>query len=163
VILNYTPTKGVIQWEETTVLLVGREVRFEEILPLRHVPKWVTIEEYCAMFVDDVPLGRREKGEKQEEIRKQIGERLGLKEVTKETLKFGAILIICCPVNWEESMQVIMDILNSPNGAFPLHKTSYSYEPNHIPIMATNNDLLYMVSNCNLPRILIRPFNQMIK
>lgn len=56
-----------------------------------------------------------------------------------------------------------MDILNSPDGHFPLHKSSYCHEKTHIPIMATNNDLLYMVSKCNLPRILIRPFNRMVK
>jgi ribonucleotide monophosphatase NagD (HAD superfamily) len=29
--------------------------------------------------------------------------------------------------------------------------------------MATNNDLLYMTLECNLPRILIRPFNRMVE
>jgi hypothetical protein len=28
VILNYTPTRDIIDWENITVLLVGREVRF---------------------------------------------------------------------------------------------------------------------------------------
>lgn len=64
IILNYTPTRDTVDWENINVLLIGREMRFDEILPIKHIPKYVTIEEYCSIFPNDVPLGRRKTDER---------------------------------------------------------------------------------------------------
>jgi hypothetical protein len=72
VILNYTPTKNIVDWGSTNVLIVGRENRFKKILPLEHIPKYVTIEEYCTMFPAHVPLARRQMDENTIKIKKKV-------------------------------------------------------------------------------------------
>jgi hypothetical protein len=36
------------------------------------MPKYVTIEEYCAVFPDDVPLGRRKLDQRALEVKKNV-------------------------------------------------------------------------------------------
>ena len=76
-------------------------MRFKEVLPFDHIPYYVTIEEYCSIFPEIVPLARRKKDKKSEEIKRKVEKRLNIDNITLENLKFGLILIINCPVNWE--------------------------------------------------------------
>ena len=51
VILNYTPIKHKLnELKDGVVLIVGREFRLKDVLPLNGMEKFITIEEYCTIF-----------------------------------------------------------------------------------------------------------------
>ena len=57
-------------------MIVGRQNRLEEILPVEFLGGYVTVDEYCEMFPEVVPLARRDKGEFMYQMRKEVERRL---------------------------------------------------------------------------------------
>lgn len=88
--------------------------------------------------------------------------RLKIENVDQRTLKIGAVLVINCPLRWEECYQVIIDLLSTEDGS--LHEIhEYKYVENHIPILTALNDMWFRTKYHPLPRILIKPFNEGLK
>ena len=48
--------------------MVGREVRLKEVLPLPKIHKYITVDEYCSLFPEAVPLAVQESKEKRAEV-----------------------------------------------------------------------------------------------
>ena len=61
-----------------------------------------------------------------------------------------AVLLMGEPVNWEKSLQIIMDVLLSSGQP---NKKYQQLVGNHIPIVAVNTDYLWM-SEANNPRLI---------
>jgi hypothetical protein len=75
-------------------------------------------------------------------VKKKIEQRLNLNSIDQRTLKFGAVLIVNCPLRWEECYQIIMDLLNSSDGSIG-EEREYRYVGNHIPVITALNNLCY--------------------
>jgi hypothetical protein len=91
-------------------------------------------------------------------VKEAVEKRLGIGSIEQKTIKFGAVLIVNCPLRWEECYQVIMDLLSSEDGSIG-SMSDYTYVENHIPIITALNNLCYRTREHPLPRILIKPFN----
>jgi hypothetical protein len=60
------------------VLVVGREVRLEEVLPLPDMEKYITVQEYCAIFTESVPMAEHKDEETRSKIKENVKKRLNL-------------------------------------------------------------------------------------
>ena len=60
-----------------------------------------------------MPLSRRKLDENALEVKSRVEKRLNIANIDQRTLKFGAVLVINCPLRWEECYQVIIDLLSS--------------------------------------------------
>jgi hypothetical protein len=92
----------------------------------------------------------------------EIKSRLGLTTVDKHSFRVGAILLLTVPNQWEECIQVVIDLLSTENGTVTTSK-SYSYVQNHIPVMVAFNDFSHVTHEHNLPRLLMQPFTDSLK
>lgn len=122
VILNITPLKKFMPWHEKTVLIVIREVEAPDRLPFEEIPFYITIDEYCTIFPECVPLSRRKFDENARIVKERVEKRLNITSeegIKKENMQFGAILVLNCPNRWEECYQVIMDLMSSEDGKLP--------------------------------------------
>ena len=72
-------------------------------------------------------------------------------------IKFDVVLILNSPTAWEESIQVILDILSTNDGRVTKDK-EYKYHEGHIPIYSSLNDLWFRKKDHPLPRLLVKPF-----
>lgn len=59
IILNITPLKTYMPWDDKVILIVIRENEAKDRLPFEEIPYYITIDEYCTIFPDSVPLSRR--------------------------------------------------------------------------------------------------------
>lgn len=116
IILNITPLKKFMPWQDKVVLIVIRENEAKDRLPFEEMPYYITIDEYCTIFPDTVPLSRRKMDDQAKEVKLRVEKRLGVENIDQHTLKIGAVLVINCPLRWEECYQVIIDLLSSEDG-----------------------------------------------
>ena len=82
-VLNITPLKKFHPWGDSTVLIVIREKEHKSRLPFEEIPKYITIEEYCSIFPEAVPLSGRKFDERASELKKEVEERLKVENITK--------------------------------------------------------------------------------
>lgn len=164
VVLNFTPMKPRFDnFAERTVLVIGREKRLADILPLQEIPKYVTIAEYCEIFPESTPLSSRTHfPHSDSKTAASVKKRLGLESLDKHTLCFSAILILTTPTNWEECYQIVVDLLSTETGAVST-SNRYEYVANHIPVVAAFNDQFHVGHSHNLPRLLLNPFHEGLK
>ena len=59
IILNTNPLKKYMDWENKIILIVGRERKLKKTLPFPEIPFYMTVEEYCTIFPESVPLSQR--------------------------------------------------------------------------------------------------------
>jgi hypothetical protein len=97
----------------------------------------------------------------QQELAEKVRQRLKVETVDKHAINFSGIIILTAPVNWEEAIQVIVDLLSTPNGNVTAHH-SYEHQQTHIPVMACYNDL-FSIGAHPLPRLLMKPFTESLK
>lgn len=113
IILNITPLKTHMPWKDKVVLIVIRENQAKDRLPFEQIPYYITIDEYCTVFPDTVPLSRRKLDQNAMEVKKRVETRLNVENLDQRKLKIGAVLVLNCPNRWEECYQVIIDLLSS--------------------------------------------------
>ena len=85
-----------------------------------------------------------------------------MENINKYELKVGGVIILTTPINWEEAIQVIMDLCSTSDGKIS-NFHSYELPEKYIPVITCYNDL-YTVSKGNtLPRLLMQPFIESLK
>lgn len=72
IILNITPLKKFMPWQDKVVLIVIRENEAKDRLPFEEMPYYITIDEYCTIFPDTVPLSRRKMDDQAKEVKLRV-------------------------------------------------------------------------------------------
>lgn len=117
VVLNYTPIKHKFKdLKEEIVLIVGREFRLNDVLPLPKMEKYITVQEYIAIFQESAPMAEHKDKTTCQQIAENVKKRLNLAELDKHQLKIGGVVILTTPTHWEEAIQIIIDVLSTPTG-----------------------------------------------
>lgn len=155
VVLNYTPIKKFTDWGDKLVLIVARP-EVEEILPISEITRYITINEYVSLFPQTVPFPTKGTNNSKETM-ERVCKRLQKESLNIHELKFDVVFVLCVPIKWEESIQVIIDLLSTQNGQVSKEK-SFHAPSSHIPIYSSFDDLLLRREEHNLPRFLMRPF-----
>lgn len=122
------------------VLFIGR-AEIDEILPFEEIPHYITITEYVHIFPESTPLTKRGLQDT-EEIKERVRKRLGLDKFDILDIKFDVVFILNTPTSWEDSIQIIIDVLSTNEGRVS-KEAEYKHHPDHIPIYTSLIDLWF--------------------
>ena len=162
VIMNFSPLRPIFKDFLDKVILISGVGDIERIVVDCGVHKFVTISEYCALYPSLVPISQRSI-KTRAEILERVKQRLKISnhEFFEDPFKVDAIFFINDPIVWEESIQVTLDLLTTPDGRIA-DKLPKEAPDTHIPIFAVNNDFLYSDS-FRLPRLAFGPFTESLR
>lgn len=164
IILNYTPLTPIMKEYQDRLILLGGIGDHEGIAKEFGLQKYITDEEYCALFPFLVPYGNRpNEGEMVDALRKKVTARLGLAEDEdfQEPFQVHAIFIINDPMRWDDRIQIFCDMLSTSDGKLAKKMPMVGPET-HIPVYCANNDYTY-AGTFRLPRITFGCFNEALK
>ncbi|EGR32567.1 hypothetical protein IMG5_077480 [Ichthyophthirius multifiliis] len=168
VILNYAALVDKLKdFKDKLILLVTGQADEQgirdgtEIIQEAGYTNYITVEEYITITPFCVQQSRRTK----EHIQKKsqiVKDRLGLKDdEIGQPLQCHGIFIMANPKQWEEAIQIILDLLSTENGKIANQIPEIGPEK-HIPIFCSYGDLL-VKSPYLLPRIICGGFVMALK
>ena len=164
IIMNFTPIRPILEEYRDRLVLLGGLGNLGVLAQDFGLKKWITDEEYCILF--PILLPYREPSLPPDEVKrlqKIVIERLELSEDEsfEEPFQVHAIFMLNDPIKWDERVQIICDLLSTPDGkiakAFPLIGPE-----EHIPVYCTNNDILF-AGGFRLNRMTFGCFNETLK
>ena len=163
IVLCHSPLKSIIRenYQDRLILVSGYK-DLHSTMKSCNVEKYILIDEYCSLYPSLVPFGSYPR-EPNPELVSKIQKRLGFEntDFLKEPLQVHAIFLLADPFKWEENIQVILDLLSTPDGK--IAKTMPTIGPEtHIPIYSCSNDQFSRLS-FRLPRIVFGAFNDTLK
>lgn len=164
IIMNFTPLREVFKEYKDKLVMLGGLGPLEHMAEDFGLNKFITDEEYCAMFPILIPYAERPKdGEEFERVREKVAARLGItnKAELDEPLQVHAIFMLNDPVKWDQRVQIICDLLSTSDGKVA-HKFPLVGPEDHIPVYCTNDDLQF-ASDFRLPRMTFGCFNETLK
>ncbi|KAL4490231.1 hypothetical protein ABPG72_004270 [Tetrahymena utriculariae] len=126
------------EYSDKLVLVVGNGC--DDILK-EEGSKYITADEYLNVYPELVPMSQR--GNKYQSL-KAVMDRLNMtsEEIYADYLQIHAVFIIQNSINWEDSIQLIIDLLTTCDGKIA-HEFPKQKLDKHIPIYSTVNDIMY--------------------
>jgi len=161
-VMNFSPLRPVMKtYADKTVLIIGVD-KIEEVALDCGLTRYVTSEEYCAIFPYLVPLSRRNWDDRWEAI-DRVKKRLNITEdkYFEDPFKIDAVFVLNDVLKWEENVQIIMDLLTTTDGTIA-QKLPDNPPEKHIPIYCVNNDFQY-ADQFRLPRLAFGPFTRSLE
>ncbi|KAL4506008.1 hypothetical protein ABPG72_013769 [Tetrahymena utriculariae] len=147
-------------FQDKLVMLLGTG-EIEEVAEYCGSQKYITGIEYICCFPFLCPFNSISE-EFQAETKEKVKKRLNLTDDDfREPFQCHAIFILSMPFNWEESTQLILDLLSTEDGKIAQQMPAIGPEK-HIPIYVAYNDTTYK-SEFQLPRIVNGCFTAAIK
>ena len=165
VVLSYSPLRSIMKKYENQLVILNTSRDAESMAHELGLKKYITIEEYAALYSAQAPQVRGPaEGPIAGEMRKKIGDRLNISdpEVFKESLVVHAVFILDVPKSWYEYMQILTDLLTTPDGKVAKQIPKLSSTTDHIPVYCANNEMVFY-TDYKLPRIGFRAFNEVVK
>jgi len=164
ILLNFTPLRPVMKEYHDRLVIVAGVGTIDAIATDCGLKKYITIEEYSALYPAMVPVTHKGKDSSLvTEMRKKIAERLKITDfsVFDTPLQIHAIFLVNDPPSWYEYAQIICDLLTTTDGQV-VDKLPKEVPNKHIPVYCTNNDLVY-AGTFKLPRFTFGAFNEILK
>ena len=124
--------------------------------------KYVTCDEYAAIFPYLVPLSRRVWDDRWQVI-ENVKKRLEITDdqFFEDPFQIEAVFVLNDVLRWEENVQIILDLLTTTNGKIA-QKQPENPPDSHIPVYCVNNDFQY-ADQFRLPRLAFGPFTRSLE
>ena len=151
IVLNFSPLRSILKDYKDRIVLVTGVGNVHLIASDCGLQKFITVDEYCALFPYLVPISKRN-SEDHDKTKVLIQERFGIygDDFFNNPFKVDAIFVLHDVIKWEENIQVFCDLLGSHNGHIP---KLYPHQviKSHIPLWCVNDDFVY-ADEFHLPR-----------
>ena len=139
-VLNFSPLRPIMKEYANKVVMITGVGGVKEVAADCGLRKYITCEEYCAIFPYLVPISGRNWDDRWTVI-DQIKRRFDITDESyfEDPFQIEAVFVLNDVLKWEENIQVICDLVTTTDGKIA-DKLPVVPPKSHIPIFAVNND-----------------------
>jgi len=161
-VMNFSPIRPIMKNYHNKIVLITGVGDVEEVALDCGLNKYVTCEEYAAIFPYLVPLSRRVWDDRWKAI-ENVKKRLKITDdkFFDDPFQIEAVFVLNDVLKWEENIQIILDLLTTTDGKIA-QKQPENPPDSHIPVYCVNNDFQY-ADQFRLPRLAFGPFTRSLE
>ncbi len=161
-VMNFSPLRPIMKNYHNKIVMITGVDNVTGVALDCGLNKYVTCDEYAAIFPYLVPLSRRVWDDRWQVI-ENVKKRLEITDdqFFEDPFQIEAVFVLNDVLRWEENVQIILDLLTTTNGKIA-QKQPENPPDSHIPVYCVNNDFQY-ADQFRLPRLAFGPFTRSLE